>query len=407
MAVEAGPQAARVQDLPEPAGVGGEPGRLDRGVLDKGQRPAGARARRHQQPQAGRADLQQRRLIGRVDGPEHVIAVAVCLPAFVQAVKPGGGFGLAAAGEGDEQQRLRVAVQDRPERPVFQLLAGQLEDGPVDQLDGVGLACQRVLGRLDRRLHGREVAHGDHPVPGRGHQLHGRLDDGDQGALGAHHELRQIGSRGPGQAVQPVAARPPPEPREPGGDGLPVTFHQARQLAADGPVERRRGGAGQQLRLGQRAEHRPARVGKHHVEGQHMVDRHAVAHRHAARRVVADHPAERGPVAGGGVGAERRARAGRRPGSAAPAPRRAAPAPVRCPASISMILLMCRDRSITIACPTVWPARLVPAPRGRTGTPNSPAVDTTAATSSASRGNTTPIGSIAYMLASRENRCLL
>ena len=79
----------------------------------------------------------------------------------------------------------------------------------------------------------------------------------------------------------------------------------------------------------------------------------------------------------------------------------------RCPGSISMILLMCRDRSITIACPTVWPARLVPAPRGSTGTPKSAAVDTTAATSSASRGKTTPIGSIAYMLASRENRCLL
>ena len=72
-----------------------------------------------------------------------------------------------------------------------------------------------------------------------------------------------------------------------------------------------------------------------------------------------------------------------------------------------MILLMCRDRSITIALPTVWPARLVPAPRGSTGTPYSPAVDTTAATSPASRGKTTPIGSIAYMLASRENRCLL
>jgi hypothetical protein len=72
-----------------------------------------------------------------------------------------------------------------------------------------------------------------------------------------------------------------------------------------------------------------------------------------------------------------------------------------------MILLMCRDMSITMAAPTVWPARLVPAPRGSTGTPNSAAVETTAATSSASRGKTTPIGSIAYMLASREYRCLL
>ena len=73
-------------------------------------------------------------------------------------------------------------------------------------------------------------------------------------------------------------------------------------------------------------------------------------------------------------------------------------------ASISMIWFMCRDRSITIACPTVCPARLVPAPRGSTGTPNSAAVVSTAATSAASRGKTTPIGSIVYMLASREKR---
>jgi hypothetical protein len=35
-----------------------------------------------------------------------------------------------------------------------------------------------------------------------------------------------------------------------------------------------------------------------------MVDRHAITHRLAAGRVVADHPAERGPVAGGRVRSE-------------------------------------------------------------------------------------------------------
>ena len=127
VAVEAGAQAAGVQDLPEAAGVGGEPGRLDGGVLDERQRPAGARAGRHEQAQPGRADLEQRRLLRHADGAERVVAVAVRPPASVQAVKPGGGFGLAAAEEGDEQQPLRVAVQDRPERPVFELLAGRLE----------------------------------------------------------------------------------------------------------------------------------------------------------------------------------------------------------------------------------------------------------------------------------------
>ena len=52
--------------------------------------------------------------------------------------------------------------------------------------------------------------------------------------------------------------------------------------------------------------------------------------------------------------------------------------------------------------PTVCPARLVPAPRGRTGTPSRAATATAAATSSASRGKATAEGSIAYMLASLE-----
>ncbi len=68
---------------------------------------------------------------------------------------------------------------------------------------------------------------------------------------------------------------------------------------------------------------------------------------------------------------------------------------------------MCREKSITTARPTVCPARLVPAPRGSTGTPCSAAVATTAAASSPSLGNTTPSGSIAYMLASREKRLRL
>ena len=66
---------------------------------------------------------------------------------------------------------------------------------------------------------------------------------------------------------------------------------------------------------------------------------------------------------------------------------------------------MCRDRSMTMPGPMVWPARLVPAPRGVTVTPRRFATRTVAATSSACRGKTTPSGMIEYMLASRENRC--
>jgi hypothetical protein len=80
------------------------------------------------------------------------------------------------------------------------------------------------------------VAHGDDPEPRRGHELDRRLHDGGQGALGADQELRQIESSGPGrsgQPVQPVATGLPPEPREAGGNGLPMAFQQAGQLPAD------------------------------------------------------------------------------------------------------------------------------------------------------------------------------
>ncbi len=80
---------------------------------------------------------------------------------------------------------------------------------------------------------------------------------------------------------------------------------------------------------------------------------------------------------------------------------------VRATGSMSRIVFMCRDRSTTTPAPTVCPARLVPAPRAVSETPSSPATRTVATTSSAVRGNTTPRGMIAYMLASRENKCLL
>ena len=79
---------------------------------------------------------------------------------------------------------------------------------------------------------------------------------------------------------------------------------------------------------------------------------------------------------------------------------------VRASGSTSWTRCRCRDMSSTSPGPTVWPARLVPAPRGTTGTPSAAQADTAAATSSPCRGNATPSGVMAYMLASREKRCL-
>jgi hypothetical protein len=77
---------------------------------------------------------------------------------------------------------------------------------------------------------------------------------------------------------------------------------------------------------------------------------------------------------------------------------------VRAWGSSSVIRFMCRERSSTRPGPTVCPARLVPAPRARTGTPASAARRTAATTSATCRGYATPRGVIVYMLASCENR---
>ena len=60
------------------------------------------------------------------------------------------------------------------------------------------------------------------------------------------------------------------------------------------------------------------------------------------------------------------------------------------------------EKSRTIAWLTVWPMRLVPPPRGRTGTLYRLASSSTARTSSFERGRTTPMGSTWYMDASVE-----
>jgi len=65
---------------------------------------------------------------------------------------------------------------------------------------------------------------------------------------------------------------------------------------------------------------------------------------------------------------------------------------VRASGSTSRISRMCLEWSTTTATLQVWPARLVPQPRGRTGAPCSRQAATAATTSSASRGSTTPIG---------------
>ena len=63
---------------------------------------------------------------------------------------------------------------------------------------------------------------------------------------------------------------------------------------------------------------------------------------------------------------------------------------------------MKREKSMTTARLTVWPVREVPPPRGSTATFPRLAISSTACTSPAWRGTTTPMGSIWYIEASVE-----
>ena len=70
------------------------------------------------------------------------------------------------------------------------------------------------------------------------------------------------------------------------------------------------------------------------------------------------------------------------------------------PASSDTSPRQCAPRSSTTARFTVWPLRLVPPPRGRSGTPRRTHQAATRTASSTSRGTTTTSGSTWYMLAS-------
>jgi hypothetical protein len=305
--VEPGAQAVAVEDPGQARGVGGQVGRVDRRVLDERERAASTGARRHEQPEAGRADPEHVGLLGGGDRSQDVVAVPAAPPARREPVQPGGHLRFAVTEEGDEQQRLGVTLERRGERGVLQPLAGQVKDRPVHQLDRRRLAGERGAGCLDRGLGGAEVPDGDRPVPGRRHQPHQRLGHRHERPLRADHEPGQVERPVAGQPVEPVAAGPPPPGREAGRDRVAVPFHQAGQPPVDGALQAGPTCPPGQLLGVERLQSRPAPVGEDHVEAEHVVDGHAVADRVAAGRVVADHPAERRPVRRRGVGPEEEA----------------------------------------------------------------------------------------------------
>ena len=407
--VEAGRQPVPVQHGPQPAGVVGEPGRVDRGVLDERDRPARARRGGHQQPEARPSAPSAAPPAGRSSSraTSRSRARAAATGASSRSRPPSTSASSSPA-ERDEQQRLRVALQaaaparrtrcfcrerSRIVRSISSTCAGsQASASPVAS-----------IAAGDRS----EVADGEHRPPRRGHEVDQRRASRRPACPRSRRPACARSSGAPStEPVEPVAAGPAPEGRVVVGD------RRARGAPA-APAARRRmlpssvSCAARRARSASSTGSKPRRraVGEHDVQRPHVVDGHAVAHAAAAGRVVADHPADRGAVAGRGVRAEHQA--------------------VRAGGAVEVVLHdagvdesgagLGVDAVDAVACAGTCRARgpgrrsgrpgWCPRRGGRPGRRPIAAAATAAATSSAWRGKATPSGRIAYMLASRENRC--
>ena len=241
VAVEAGAQPVAVEDGAERLDVVAEARGRHRGVLDEGRGPPGALAGRHQQAEAGLADLGQRVLLGGGLGAQEVVAVAVLAPRRLQLVELRAGPVGRVGEEGDEQQRAGLALDRARHLRELVLRARQLEDRRVDHLDRRGLEVERVLGGGDRLVDAVEVTDRELARLRQLDQVDRRLGDGDERALAAGDELGEVEVAG--ERVEPVAAGLAPVVRVVLGDGALVPAEDLRQAAVDGAFERVRLGA--------------------------------------------------------------------------------------------------------------------------------------------------------------------
>jgi hypothetical protein len=291
MAVEAGAQPRAPQDLAELTHVLDQPLGRHRGVLDERRRPRAALAGGHQQAEARLAHGGQRVLLGGRLGAQRVIAVAVLAPRPRQRVQLVAHLRLRGTREGHEQQRLGVALETVGELAVLELGAREVEDRAVDQLDRARLERERVVGGGDRGQQVVEVTDREHLGLRELHELDGGRGDDRQGPLGPHDQLREVERV---HAVEPVAARLAPVPRVVLGDRARVLAQDALDAHVQPSLE---GGPRDRV-----LRERGARaVAQDHLELEHVIDRRPVHDRLAAGGVVADHPADRGPVRRRGV----------------------------------------------------------------------------------------------------------
>jgi hypothetical protein len=179
--------------------------------------------------------------------------------------------------------------------------------------------------------------------------------------------------------------------REAGADGLGAALDQQGQGGQDPPERRfyrRRRDLGGRVRTDLEGL-APIR---HDREPLDVVDRLAGDKCVGSAGVVADHPADRAPGMGRRVRPEREPMGLGGPAKVVEHHPPGSTRAIRRSGSISRICRMWRLVSRTMPTVTAWPARLVPAPRGVTGTLCAAQSRIAETMSAASFGQTTPIG---------------
>ena len=162
---------------------------IDGGVLHEGER-LGVAVRAEQEPEAGLAQLPDRLLLRGVDRHMGRVAETLVLAPCLERVDARAHRRLVVAGVLDDQDGGGIALHEAHALALLDVVAREIEDHLVRQLDRVGARLQDRLRALQRFLDVVEVDDVERRALGPIHDAHLRFDDRDERALGARDQPR-------------------------------------------------------------------------------------------------------------------------------------------------------------------------------------------------------------------------
>ena len=284
-------------DVAETRDEDGQILRIDRGVLDEGD-GLGLALGAQQEAEPGLAELPDRLLLGRIEGDVPGIAEASRGAPRLESLDLALDLCRGVAGVLDDQNGRGIALDEAHALGLLDVAAGEVQDHLVGQLHGVRARLEDGLRGLERLLHVVVVDDVDGGGLGALHEAHLGLEDGDQGALGAHDDPRHVQRPVLDELVEVVAADAPPVLGVAGANLAGVLVAQPGHLAVDLAFEARGPHLGAEALGGHLAEDDPAAVAQERGQLDHVLHREPVGDRVGAAGVVAEHPADGGAVGG-------------------------------------------------------------------------------------------------------------